>query len=468
MKILYYNWVQFDNKYNIGGGVNVYQKNLIEYITQNSSTEVYFLSSGLKYNPFKSFPYIQKTRNIYGDKCKSFEIINSAIMAPAFAMFMLPTKFINDTSTIQLFEEFIKQYGPFDVIHFNNIEGISINVLKLKEKYPNTKFIVSAHNYQTICPLVQYFQNDKQQICNDYNNGKACLSCAITLPNNKEYFKRCRNYCLENIPSKYKYLKLPIKLIYKILKYTASPFPCNKKNMKAEMYSEYRIHNVELLNKYADNILAVSERVKQILVSNGIQENKVKTSYIGTKFANNELRKSVCKYTNIFTIAYIGYERIDKGFFFLINSLSKLDKDISKKINIVLAVSDIHKKNYKEQLKNFNKVIVYNGYTHKRLPEILANVNLGIVPVLWEDNLPQVAIEMVALGVPILCSSYGGASELCTSNIFKFEGGNQADFNNKILNLINNPALLQEYWINHNGLTTMEKHIKELEYIYQT
>ena len=28
MKILYYNWIQFDKKNNTGGGVNVYQKNL--------------------------------------------------------------------------------------------------------------------------------------------------------------------------------------------------------------------------------------------------------------------------------------------------------------------------------------------------------------------------------------------------------------------------------------------------------
>lgn len=36
MKILYYNWVQFDNEKNSGGGVNVYQRNLIDYLTKNT------------------------------------------------------------------------------------------------------------------------------------------------------------------------------------------------------------------------------------------------------------------------------------------------------------------------------------------------------------------------------------------------------------------------------------------------
>ena len=40
MKLLYYNWIQFDNREGIGGGVNVYQKNLIEYLVNNTDDEV--------------------------------------------------------------------------------------------------------------------------------------------------------------------------------------------------------------------------------------------------------------------------------------------------------------------------------------------------------------------------------------------------------------------------------------------
>ena len=50
MKILFYNWIQFDKKNNFGGGVNVYQKNLIEYFISHTDDEIYFLSSGVDYN----------------------------------------------------------------------------------------------------------------------------------------------------------------------------------------------------------------------------------------------------------------------------------------------------------------------------------------------------------------------------------------------------------------------------------
>ncbi|MGN1154363.1 MAG: glycosyltransferase, partial [Candidatus Gastranaerophilaceae bacterium] len=449
-----------------GGGVNIYQRNIIEYLIKNTEHEIYFISSGLKYNPLNTKTYIKKTKNIFGERCKSFEIINSSIMAPAFAMYMNPKKFIEDNGSYEIFDKFIKENGPFDVIHFNNIEGISINVLKLKEKYPNTKFIVSIHNYQPICPLVQYFQNHNTCICNDFNNGQECLKCSDIKPNKKEYYKRGRNFYYDKLTGNKKFLRLPFKLFCKFFKYRTKRYIGSTDTMKPEQYAKYRKHNVEVLNKYADYILAVSERVRQIMVENGCSSDKVITSYIGTKFAEHELKHSVAKTTKPFTIAYLGYERIDKGFFFLIDALSKLDKEIAKNINVVLAVAHIHKENYVDKLDNFNKVIVHNGYTHEKLPDILKDVNLGIVPVLWEDNLPQVAIEMVALGVPILCSSFGGASELCKSELFKFRGADEKDFLEKLTDFVKGPELLQEYWHNYSPLTTMKKNTKQLIKLY--
>lgn len=468
MKILYYNWIQFDNKDNIGGGVNIYQRNLIDYLVNNTDYEVYFLSSGWKYNPFKTQPYIRPTDNIFKDKCKSFEIINSSIMAPAFAIYMNPERFINDCGSVDIFDEFIQKYGKFDVIHFNNIEGISVNVLKLKEKYPDTKFIVSLHNYQPICPLVQYFQNHNECICNDFKNGKECLLCSYWKPNKKEYAKRSKNFIYDFLSKHHlKFLKPLGKIYTKLFQYRSKSYIGSKSTMLPERYVQYRNHNIEYLNKYADYVLAVSDRVREIMIKNGCKPEIVKTSYIGTKFAEQETGYSVAQKTTPFTIAYLGYERIDKGFFFFINALSQLDKNIASKINVVLGVADLHNKNI-ENLKQFNKVIVHKGYTHQELPQILKDVNLGVVPVLWEDNLPQVAIEMVACGVPILCSDFGGASELCSSELFKFKGGNENDFSDKLQYLVNHPEFLNEYWMHHKPLMTMENHIKELDKYYRS
>ncbi len=465
MRILFYNWVQFDNKKNIGGGVNIYQRNLIEYLIKNTENEVYFLSSGWKYNPFKDETYVQKTTNIFGTNCHSFEVINSTVIAPTYASFMNPERYLNDKKCYEILDRFITEKGPFDVIHFNNIEGISVNVLELKEKYPTIKFVLSIHNYQTICPLVQYFDNRKQCICENYLNGENCLTCIDKLPSSNIYYRACKNYLRERY--KNESLKFFIlKSLSKFLKYKSFSFMGSSKTMNADLYKKYREKNIEYLNKYCDVILAVSDRVKNIMINNGVDSNKIITSYIGTKFADNQLKYSITQQTKPFTIAYLGYKRIDKGFYFLLETLRNIDVSVASKINIVLAVKDIKKEDIKD-LTSFNEVIIYNGYTHKDLYKIMSKVNLGIVPVLWEDNLPQVAIEMVACGVPILCSDFGGASELCSCEIFKFKGGSQEDFTRKLKYILDNPKILKEYWENHKGLTTMNEHVKELCSIYR-
>ena len=42
-------------------------------------------------------------------------------------------------------------------IHFNNFEGLSLNVLKIKEDFPDIKIIVSLHNYYLFYSFVSSF-----------------------------------------------------------------------------------------------------------------------------------------------------------------------------------------------------------------------------------------------------------------------------------------------------------------------
>lgn len=468
-KVLYYNWIQFDNQKKIGGGVNVYLKNLLEKLSEQKKYDIYFLSSGWKYNPFKSSTYIRKTKNFWGDKIKTYEIVNSPIMAPAYVIFNSLEKYLNDQITEKLFLDFIKDHGPFDVIHIHNIEGISINVLKIKQYFPNTKIILTVHNYQPICPLNQFFKFEEGKTCDNFNDGSDCINCLNENIKKTEYSKRFHNYLMDFIPQKFSFLfNFPVKLFSKLYKSKTKKFLNLQKCLNPSVFKTYRQKNIEIINANADAVLAVSERVKKILIDNGIDNNKVLVSYIGTKFADEAINKSVCDTTKPFTIAYLGYQRVDKGYYFLLDALSSLDETISANINVVLAVKNIDSKLANEKLSKFNKVKIYNGYTHENLKDILNEVNLGIVPVLWEDNLPQVAIEMVACGVPILCSSFGGASELCKSEIFKFIGADEKDFLEHLTTLAQNPDKLQEYWRNHIELKKMLTHINELEHIYES
>ena len=109
----------------------------------------------------------------------------------------------------------------------------------------------------------------------------------------------------------------------------------------------------------------------------------------------------------------------------------------------------------------------YNGYTHEQLPNILKNQELGVVPVLWEDNMPQIAIELAAQGIPVLASSFGGASELTSSEYFCFNGGDHDDFLSHLLLLLHNKKLLSSFWDDRLVLPTVEQHVRKLIKYYK-
>jgi glycosyltransferase involved in cell wall biosynthesis len=96
------------------------------------------------------------------------------------------------------------------------------------------------------------------------------------------------------------------------------------------------------------------------------------------------------------------------------------------------------------------------------MSQILADVDLGIVPVLWEDNLPQVAIECVASGVPILTSDRGGAQELLGCPDLVFRAGSCRDFYARLEAILENPSILHKILAGRARLYTPGEHYESL------
>ena len=161
----------------------------------------------------------------------------------------------------------------------------------------------------------------------------------------------------------------------------------------------------------------------------------------------------------------MGYAAVEKGFFDYLASVERIPEEEAKDINLVFA-SKIYNNdtiNRIEALKlKFHNVKIFDGYKHADFPVIFDQVNMGICPPLWEDNLPQVAIEMIANGIPVLTSKNGGAQELNNHPDFKYD--DHLEIN--ILHIMHNRNLLDSYWSYASILTTMEKHISNLKKIW--
>lgn len=477
MKILYYNWVPFDDNARRGGGVTVYLNDLISKMSLDNQLQCSFFSSGLKYT-FDNKLRIEETKNCFSNRVKSFQIINSPVHAPACMQFSNLDIYLNDTTLLNLLESFWVEQGGFDVVHFNSLEGLSLSVLKLKELHPEAKFYYSLHNYFLFCPQVNLWTSTGMN-CYCHSQFPYCSRCVVTSDSKIERLAASAKALLgtrRNIQNTelYKILKIVAnKIRYFSIEKRMSELAANCiADDLGGVFVKYRTQNLDAANCYFDAIFAVSQRVADIAQSFGIRTDKLFVDYIGTEVASNcRIPKEVPE--KYLCVGYLGYARADKGFNVLLDALSSLPSHASSKLDILLAAKcdtqEIYDK-YKLQtdlmMERFHSLRFKNGYSKSEQHDLLEQIDLGVVPVLWEDNLPQVAIEYIAFGIPIITSDCGGAKELCTNIDFIYNGNDIHALAKKLEEFTEVPKKLSLFWDDMPKLTTMEEHIQNLKVYY--
>lgn len=484
LKILFYNWVPFDDDEGRGGGVSVYQKNLIEALV-NQEIRADFLSAGLAYAIESAAPFIRRTINDHDPECRSFQLVNSPVMSPGHSAFGWNDRLFEKGPALKVFHDFLREQGPYDIVHFNNVEGIPFTFLELKDEFPQTLVVFSHHNYFPVCPQVNLWSHEKKH-CDDFDKGRACVDCLVWKPPKEEIFGAQQLASL--LKSNGVTATSPIfaraysegapRLFSDLARQRHAGF-LREDRMPARpeeenSFARRRRLAVAILNRSIDMHLAVSERVARVLGSYGVNTANCHVSYIGTKHSQL-LEKAKKRQTladpDVLSIAYLGYMRGDKGFFFMLEALEKLPPTVAKRVKVKFAAKSNGDANIARRLNDLRHRLHglehIDGYKHTDLPRILADVDLGVVPVMWEDNLPQVALEVMSHGVPVLCSDKGGAQELGGNPDFVFAAGSHTDFAEALNRLLTGAVPLSAFWDTAMKLRSMEDHLKELYGLYE-
>ncbi|MCA0922771.1 glycosyltransferase [Pseudooceanicola nanhaiensis] len=493
MRILFYNWVDYLDDEKRGGGVSVYQRNLIRELDADPETECYFLCSGISYDVLSDAPRWERIKHGPSEnRERRFEIVNSGVLSPAHHAFG-DERQLDEPATEEIFYDFLRKHGPFDVVHFNNIEGLPATVLQLRDHFPDTKVIFALHNYFPVCPQVNLWFQEKEN-CTDYDKGRKCEVClphrhdqrVVRLANSVAYNLKKRG--IRPGTRTFDRAFMPgMRMAGRALRFYGRRFGksgpkladpnAGKLLQRVEMghhkYVRHREKMVEAINKNCDRVLCVSDRVGVVAAKFGVDPALLTTSYIGTlhaeKFAETRARDTILKADGTLTIAYLGYMRRDKGFFFLLDALEALPDEMAERINLVIASRMIDQATAERIARlsdQFRSVLHADGYSHDNLDELLSEVDLGVIPVLWEDNLPQVAIEMHARHIPLLTSDLGGAQELGNCSDFVFTAGDRRDFQRKINHILDGVTDPADYWRSAMAPKSMAEHVAELREIY--
>lgn len=532
MRVLYYNWVDPLDRENRGGGVSLYLHNLIKAIEARDAQEeleVTCLSSGLAHRLRQRGPgWAPVEPGSDQGRLRRFELVDSGVLSPAHADYGNPTQ-VSHPPTEAAFADFLQRTGPYDVIHFHNLEGVPAAVLEIAASQPRTRVVLTLHNYYPFCPQVNLWHRESAS-CTDFDGGRKCVDCVPVLPNRRatrlamatawqlsqlgagpgtRLFDRAIWPTLRGGWHAYKRLRgkqaapeatpatpAPVAAARAEadIANTAIADPAgrvakaaggrrNRKDRpggeraaadpRARAFAERRENMVSLINRHCDSVLCVSDRVRRIARNYGIKEDRLQTAYIGTVQAGywqrTTPRGSFLDADGTLHLAYLGYMRADKGFPFLMQALAALPDDMLARLRLTLAARRGAPETVQAMQALKPRVAALHhvdGYGHDQLDALLDGVGLGLVPVMWEDNLPQVAIEMHARHIPLLTSDMGGARELGNFPPLVFRAGDKADFAAALQRVLSGQVSPDAYWRAARPPVDMAAHMETLAQVY--
>ncbi|MCC5987724.1 MAG: glycosyltransferase [Pararhodobacter sp.] len=524
MRVLYYNWVDPFDSENRGGGVSLYLRNLVTALRNREGVETSCISAGLAHRLLSDAPgWAPVEPGADQGPHRRYELVNSGLLAPAHADYANPAQ-LSHKPTEAAFADFLARTGPYDVIHFQNLEGVPAAVLAVAAAQPGTRVVLTLHNYYPFCSQVNFWHRESAN-CTDFADGKNCIHCLPAVPNRRATrmamatswqlsrlgagpgtvaFDRAIWPGLRWLWHRYKRLRGGPAPASQGITHAAIPSPDTiaaeasldkharragrrKRPGKARKagserpsvdpralaFAERRRQMVALINRHCDTVLCVSDRVREIAIQHGVDPVLVHTGYIGSPQARhwNETkpRASFLDADGTLHMAYLGYMRADKGFPFLMQALAALPDSMLSRLRLTLAarrgsaqmMQAMHA--LAPRLAGFHHA---DGYRHDQLDTLLGGVALGVVPVMWEDNLPQVAIEMHARHVALLTSDMGGARELGNCPALVFRAGDSDDFAAALGRVLAGKISPKEYWRRAREPVGMEEHLAALAQIY--
>ncbi|MGG6440156.1 glycosyltransferase family 4 protein [Saccharococcus caldoxylosilyticus] len=199
-------------------------------------------------------------------------------------------------------------------------------------------------------------------------------------------------------------------------------------------------------NKYVNKIIEVinkkrSEKVQAVVgISNyilnqhlnkGFFENSFSTS-IHNVVKSQKYPKRIRSEGEPLIIGYFGQLEKNKGVELLLRVVSELDSSVVKKV--IICGTGKEESSLKDWIKKDSRIIFKGKIPHEQVQKLMAQIDLTVVPSIWEEPFGRVIIESYAQGTPVIASNVGGIPEVIYKKSYLFSPNKLEELKDKIIN----------------------------------
>lgn len=222
---------------------------------------------------------------------------------------------------------------------------------------------------------------------------------------------------------------------------------------------------LETLNK-TQNIITVSDGLKNEIIELGIESSKVTTINNGIEI-KNKIKNN--KSNQKFRFVFVGSLIVQKGVYELLDSFIKLLHDNSN-IELHFIGNGIEREKLQEKASEYADAIFFLGsLSNENVMNKLSEMNCLVLPS-YKEGFGRVIIEMMSLGKPVI-STYSGGPEYIINrdNGLLINPKNKVELFEAMRDMLNtyekyNKSIINNYIVNNYDLSKQtDKLIKILE-----
>jgi glycosyltransferase involved in cell wall biosynthesis len=231
---------------------------------------------------------------------------------------------------------------------------------------------------------------------------------------------------------------------------------------------QQRAKTLPALLRQADALISSSQYLADTHSRYGIDPGRIRVWRQGLDLDECLMRQP----SDTLRVGYLGQIKPHKGVHLLVNAWRRLHGDQPRRLVLYGSAAGVeaYAARLRDALATLDTASWAGEFRGSEVWEILANLDVVVVPSRWGENSPNIILEAQAVGVPVIGANLGGIPELVThgENGLLFTADDADDLARQLQLLLDQPDELARLKSARNRFQTVGDDVERILDLYQS
>lgn len=383
------------------GGLVAYVEDLIDEQVRRGDDCTYFFS-GRQY-PLARGPRIRRWERA---GLPMIEVIDS----PLYDHGRQPDLELSEPRIERMLERVLEEVRP-DAVHVHELAGLPSSLLDVIQR-SGAPAIVTLQDYFPLCPAFKLLDAEGR-VCTRREIGADCVATLAADP--REPGLLIDATVAHHLMWMPLVRRIPLAARERLVAAAARPTGLleaarrsrrNDAPARAEAFQRRREVNVERLGR-ADRLIAMSTRVAEIYAGLGVPTDRLLTMQLTLSHIERLTPRSPRSGPPPTFATLAGFESAPKGALLLLDAMQRLARPATEGRFRLLVFGHVAPE-FADRVGRLPGVEIRGRYAPRQMDAILDEVDVGLMPSVWEEAYGYAGVEFLAKGIPVIANDIGG------------------------------------------------------------